>query len=296
MEADELNRIGQHERAAQAQYAHRVRVCVATGCLSIGSEALKEALHEAAVHKGKQHCLVMGVGCMGLCGNGPLVSVDPAGVMYQEVHADDAQAIIDSLGEKPVERLLCDTKAPFFTRQLKIVNENSGLIDPEHIEHYIAHDGYKGLLKALTEMTREQVISEVMTSGLRGRGGAGYPTGLKFSTVAKAQGTMKYVVCNGDEGDPGAFMDRNVMESDPHRVIEGMTIAAYAVGASQGYVYVRAEYPLAVERLNKAIRQAQKMGFLGQSILNTPFSFNIEVRLGAGGICLWGRNRADGID
>lgn len=283
MEVDELNRIAQHERAKEAQYAHRVRVCVATGCLAIGSEAVKDALQEATTHKkGKHHCLVMGVGCMGLCGNGPLVSTDPGDILYQHVTEGDAQEIIDSLGEKPVERLVCPTDVPFFSRQVKIVNENSGIIDPEYIESYIARDGYQALLHALTERIPADIINEIMTSGLRGRGGAGYPTGLKFSTVAKTPAATKYVVCNGDEGDPGAFMDRSVMESDPHRIIEGMALAGYAVGASQGYIYVRAEYPLAVERLNKAIRQAQKQGFLGQNILNTPFSFSIEVRLGAG--------------
>ncbi|MDZ4671820.1 MAG: NuoF family protein [Phototrophicales bacterium] len=282
MDMDELTNIAQQEQAKEAQYVHRARVCTATGCLSIGSEAVKEALEQHATAKGKQHCLVMGVGCMGLCGAGPLVSIDPANVLYQQVTADDATAIIDSLGDEPIERLRCDTSAPFFTRQLKIVNENSGIIDPEHIESYIAHDGYSALAKALTELSPNDLIHEITTSGLRGRGGAGYPTGLKWSTVAKTPNATKYVVCNGDEGDPGAFMDRNVMESDPHRVLEGMAIGAYAVGASYGYVYVRAEYPLAVERINKAIRQAEKNKLLGKNIFGTPFSFDVEVRLGAG--------------
>ncbi len=282
MDMDELDTIARHEQAKEAQYAHRVRVCVATGCLSVGAEAVQEALEHHATPKGKHHCLVTGVGCMGLCGNGPLVSVDPSGVMYQKVTPEDAPDIINSLGNQPVERIQCDTQAPFFAKQVKIVNENSGIVDPEHIESYIAHDGYSALAKALTEMTPHDVITQVMNSGLRGRGGAGYPTGLKWSTVAKTPNTTKYVVCNGDEGDPGAFMDRNVMESDPHRVLEGMAIAAYAVGASYGYVYVRAEYPLAVARINKAIRQAEKMGLLGNNIFGTSFNFNVEVRLGAG--------------
>ncbi|HRF97526.1 MAG TPA: NAD(P)H-dependent oxidoreductase subunit E, partial [Aggregatilineales bacterium] len=282
MDIEELDNIAQHEQAKEAQYVHRARVCVATGCLSIGSEAVKEALEQHAIAKGKHHCLVMGVGCMGLCGNGPLVSVDPANELYEKVTVEDAPDIINSLGESPVERLKCDTKAPFFTRQVKIVNENSGIIDPEHIESYVARDGYSALAKALTAMSPNDVIQEVTNSGLRGRGGAGYPTGLKWSTVAKTPNAIKYVICNGDEGDPGAFMDRNVMESDPHRVLEGMAIAAYAIGASHGYVYVRAEYPLAVERINKAIRQAEKTGFLGKNIFGTPFNFNVEIRLGAG--------------
>jgi bidirectional [NiFe] hydrogenase diaphorase subunit len=160
--------------------------------------------------------------------------------------------------------------------------ENSGVIDPERIEEYIAHEGYSALIKVLTEMTAQQVISEVMTSGLRGRGGAGYPTGLKWSTVAKAVGTQKFVICNADEGDPGAFMDRSVLESDPHRVLEGMLIAAYAVGASEGYIYVRAEYPLAIKRLKTAIRQAERLGLLGANICGTRFSLRIDLRLGAG--------------
>lgn len=282
MDMDELDNIAQHEQARESQYAHRVRVCTATACLSVGGQAVKDALEHHATLKGKHHCLVMGVGCMGLCGNGPLVNVDPAGVMYEKVTPDDAPDIINSLGKKPVSRIVCDTKRPFFTRQVKIVNENSGIVDPEYIESYIAHGGYSALAKALTEMSPSDVIDEIMKSGLRGRGGAGYPTGLKWSTVAKTPNTTKYVVCNGDEGDPGAFMDRNVMESDPHRILEGMVIAAYAIHATHGYVYVRAEYPLAAERINKAIRQAEKQGLLGNNIFGTPFSFTVEVRLGAG--------------
>ena len=171
---------------------------------------------------------------------------------------------------------------PFFARQKKIVLENSGKIDPERIEDYIAAEGYKALVTALTEMTPREVIDEVLKSGLRGRGGAGYPTGLKWTTVAKAGEERKYVICNADEGDPGAFMDRAVLESDPHRVLEGMAIAAYAVGAQQGYIYVRAEYPLAVKNLKTAIRQAERMGLLGNNICGTTFSFRVEIRLGAG--------------
>ena len=172
--------------------------------------------------------------------------------------------------------------APFFTRQKKIVLENSGVIDPERVEEYIAVDGYSALLNALTTMTQQEVIAEITQSGLRGRGGAGYPTGLKWGTVAKAAGPQKYIICNADEGDPGAFMDRSVLESDPHRVLEGMAIAAYAVGANQGYIYVRAEYPLAVKRLKAAIRQAERLGLLGNNLFGMPFNFSIDIRLGAG--------------
>ena len=218
---------------------------------------------------------------MGLCSEGPLVSTD-SGVLYKNVAAGDAGEILDSLETKPVERLLCPTNTPFFQRQTKIVLENCGVIDPERIEDYIAASGYSALIYVLTELLPTQVIEQVVKSGLRGRGGAGYPTGLKWSTVLKASGTQKYVICNADEGDPGAFMDRSVLESDPHRVLEGMMIAAYAVGASEGYIYVRAEYPLAVKRIRIAIRQAERLGLLGSNISGTRFGFHVDVRLGAG--------------
>jgi bidirectional [NiFe] hydrogenase diaphorase subunit len=202
--------------------------------------------------------------------------------LYQGVKAEDAADVLDALGSKPVDRLTFDKNHPFFTRQKKIVREFAGTFDPEDIEDSIRVGAYSALLKALTEMTPTEVIQEISTSGLRGRGGAGFPTGLKWSTVAKATGLPKYVVCNGDEGDPGAFMDRSVMEGDPHRIIEGMAIAAYAVGAERGYIYVRAEYPLAVKRLTKAINQANRNGLLGRNIFGAQFSFDIEIRLGAG--------------
>jgi len=218
---------------------------------------------------------------MGLCSEGPLVSTG-AGVLYKKVGPDDSAAIVDSLEGAPVSRLVCPTDVPFFQRQKKIVLENSGVIDPERVEDYIAANGYAALIKALTEMTSREVIDQVTRSGLRGRGGAGYPTGLKWSTVSKSVGTQKYVICNADEGDPGAFMDRSVLESDPHRVLEGMLIAAYAVGAAEGYIYVRAEYPLAIKRLRTAIRQAERLGLLGANICGTRFSFRVDLRLGAG--------------
>jgi bidirectional [NiFe] hydrogenase diaphorase subunit len=180
-----------------------------------------------------------------------------------------------------VPELQCDLN-DHFDKQVRVVLENAGHIDPEKIDDYISRDGYKALLTALTEMTPYGVIHRITESGLRGRGGGGYPTGLKWGTVAKATGDVKYVVCNGDEGDPGAFMDRSVMEGDPHRVLEGMAIAAYAVGASKGYIYVRAEYPVAVSRLTTALRDARRRGLLGNGICNTPFNFDVEIRLGAG--------------
>jgi bidirectional [NiFe] hydrogenase diaphorase subunit len=280
---EELNDIAATEQESQGQYQHRVHVCMAAGCLSSRSDKIKEAL-EAEVKRcnGEKKCLVKGVGCMGPCAAGPLVSVEETGTVYQGVTPEDAADIVQSLGKEPVSRLTYPTDMPFTQRQVKVVLENSGRIDPERIEDYIAADGYSALLKALTSMTPAEVIDQVVRSGLRGRGGAGFPTGLKWTTVAKANGGRKFVICNADEGDPGAFMDRSVLESDPHRVLEGMAIAAYAVGASQGYIYVRAEYPLAVKRLRTAIRQAERQGLLGNNISDTQFSFHVDIRLGAG--------------
>jgi bidirectional [NiFe] hydrogenase diaphorase subunit len=287
MTPDDLREIAAAEKKAQAKYQHHICVCTAAGCVSSGSDKVKEALQREVLEAGmKNECHVKGVGCMGLCSAGPLVSVETASgtEMYRNVEPDDATDIVRSLedGQK-VERLSCPTDVPFFTRQHKVVLENTGRIDPERIEDYIAEGGYAALLMALTEKTPGQVIEQVLKSGLRGRGGAGYPTGLKWSTVAKANGGgQKYVVCNADEGDPGAFMDRSVLEGDPHRVLEGMILAAYAVGATQGYIYVRAEYPLAVKHLRTAIKQAERLGVLGNNICNTTFSFRVDVRLGAG--------------
>ena len=265
---------------------YSINVCVAAGCLSSGSDKIKQSLEQEVHEHGLDHkCKVKGVGCLGPCSQGPLVAIEKQNVIYKQVAQTDAKEIIESLERKPVERLKCDTDSPFFKRQTKIVLENSGVIDPEKIEDYLAVDGYSGLTKALTEMSPTEVIDQISKSGLRGRGGAGYPTGLKWSTVAKAKPQSdgkKYVICNADEGDPGAFMDRSVLESDPFRVLEGMTIAAYATGASHGYIYVRAEYPLAVKRLRTAIRQAEKNGYLGNNILDTTFGFRIDIRLGAG--------------
>jgi bidirectional [NiFe] hydrogenase diaphorase subunit len=204
--------------------------------------------------------------------------------MYQHVTPQDAPDLVQNLeNPDPVKRLVCPTDRPFFKAQKKIVLENCGVIDPERIEEYIAAGGYEALHNVLTGMRPDEVIAEVTRSGLRGRGGAGFPTGLKWSTVHKADASQgKYVICNADEGDPGAFMDRSVLESDPHRVLEGMAIAAYAVGARQGYIYVRAEYPLAVKRLKLAIRQADRLGLLGNSIFGTTLNFSIDLRIGAG--------------
>ena len=218
---------------------------------------------------------------MGLCAAGPLVLMEPAEIRYGHVHEGDAKELVGSLGQEPVARL-DPHLGGYFDGQTHVVLENSGHIDPEKIDEYIARGGYEGLVKALTDMNPTSVIEQISKSGLRGRGGGGYPTGLKWDTVAKVKGTQKYVICNGDEGDPGAFMDRSVLESDPQRVIEGMAIAAYAMGATKGFIYVRAEYPLAVQRLTVALREARRRGFLGNAICETTFNFDIDIRLGAG--------------
>jgi len=283
MTVDELQQLALKEQEAKQRYRCRINVCVATGCIMCGSERVKEAIEEAVKARGlEKEVLVQGVGCLGLCSAGPMIYVEPDGIIYHKVTPEDAPAIVQGLVSTPVERLICPPDLPFFKRQVKIVMENSGTIDPERIEDYIAVGGYQALIKALTEMSPSEVIEEVTKSGLRGRGGAGYPTGLKWSTVAKANGARKFVICNADEGDPGAYMDRTILESDPHRVLEGMAIAAYAVGAQQGFIYVRAEYPLAIKRLRTAIRQAERLNLLGNNILGTTFSFSVELRIGAG--------------
>ena len=283
MTSEELEKIAAAERRSQQRYPHRLHVCVAAGCLSQSSDQVNEALTAEAKRRGlDKTCLIKGVGCMGPCAAGPIVSLDAGRIVYQGVAVEDVPDILQSL-ETPVQRLEYRTNTPFFQRQTKVVLENSGRIDPERIEDYIAFGGYTSLLKVLTGMTPQEVIEQVVSSGLRGRGGAGFPTGLKWTTVAKASGGgQKFVICNADEGDPGAFMDRSVLESDPHRVLEGMAIAAYAVRATHGYIYVRAEYPLAVKRLRGAIRQAERRGLLGNKIADTTFGFHLDVRLGAG--------------
>jgi len=283
MIAEDLQKVTAQELAEQRAFKHHIFVCSGTACLSAHSDQVQVELQKQVEERGLGSlCSITNGGCRGLCASGPMVSVEPQGVIYQGVKPEDSTEILQSLDKQPVKRLECSQEVPFFSRQKKIVLEYSGKLDPERIEPYIAAGGYDALLKALTEMTPQQVIEQITRSGLRGRGGAGYSTGLKWSTVAKAQGAHKYVICNGDEGDPGAFMDRSVMEDYPFKILEGMTIAAYAVGADQGYLYVRAEYPLAVKRLKSAIRQAQKLNLLGNNIGGTTFSFQVDVRLGAG--------------
>jgi bidirectional [NiFe] hydrogenase diaphorase subunit len=280
MTIEELEQIAKSVQQENAKYDYEVNVCMDLACASQGADKLRDALVKAAEASGKK-ILIRKTGCMGPCSSGPLVRVDPNETLYAKVKETNADQIVSSLGGEPVTELQCDLNE-HFEKQVRVVLENAGHIDPEKIDDYISRDGYKALLTALTEMTPNGVIHRITESGLRGRGGGGYPTGLKWGTVAKAGGDVKYVVCNGDEGDPGAFMDRSVMEGDPHRVIEGMAIAAYAVGASKGFIYVRAEYPVAVARLTTALRDARRRGLLGNTICNTTFNFDIEIRLGAG--------------
>jgi len=278
---NDLIQIKEKEQAARKPIV--LRCCMAAGCMSSDSKGVKEQLEKAVADAGLQNEVeVRGVGCMKLCCEGPLVAADPQNALYVRVTAANAPSIIAALKGGKAQVAQTDPNAPFFAKQLSIVLANSGVVDPERIESYIAADGYQALHEVLNEMTPKDVVEAMVKCGLRGRGGAGFPTGLKWGTVAKSPGAKKYVICNADEGDPGAFMDRSVLESDPHSVLEGMAIAAYAVGADQGFIYVRAEYPLAIARLQIAIKQAKQMSLLGAGIFESPFNFNVDLRIGAG--------------
>lgn len=273
-----------------------VLICAGTGCVSSGSKKVEAALREQITQKGlDKEIKVIETGCHGFCEMGPLVIVYPEGVFYVRVQEEDVKDIVEThlFKGRIVERLLYKEpltleKVPnysdisFYQKQMRMVLANCGHINPEIVEEYIAEGGYAALAKALSEMTPDQVIDEVKKSGLRGRGGGGFPTGTKWGFTRGAQGTKKYVVCNADEGDPGAFMDRSVLEGDPHRVIEGMAVCGYAIGADEGYIYVRAEYPLAIKRLKVAIQQAEEMGLLGDNIFGSGFNFHIKIKEGAG--------------
>ena len=277
-----------------------VLICGGTGCTSSGSLSIQKAFEENIAANGlSEEVKLVQTGCFGLCALGPVVIVYPDGTFYSRVTAEDVKEIVEEhlLKGRPVERLVySDTGAEekvegalvalndtaFYKSQNRVVLRNCGVIDPESIEEYIAMDGYAALGKVLTEMTPEEVIKEVSDSGLRGRGGGGFPTGFKWSLCAPNKADQKYVVCNADEGDPGAFMDRSVLEGDPHALVEAMAIAGYAIGATKGYVYVRAEYPIAVDRLQKAIDTAYEYGLLGKNIFDSGFDFDLYIRLGAG--------------
>jgi bidirectional [NiFe] hydrogenase diaphorase subunit len=288
MNSAELESLAQREREKQQAFRCRVLCCASTPCLSSGGAAVQAALEAAIKQQGLDaEVQTVATGCMGPCSRGPVVTVQEQGkpnTLYENVTPAIAEQIVTQHvgGGQPVAANALPADMPFLTKQRKVVLSNSGIIDPERIEAYLAHDGYKALDKVLHEMTPEEVCNAIVRSGLRGRGGAGYPTGLKWNLVRKAAGDKKYLVANGDEGDPGAYMDRALMESDPHRVLEGMAIAGYAVGADQGFVYVRGEYPVAAQRLEKAIRAAERRGLLGSRILDTNFNFRIDVRIGAG--------------
>jgi bidirectional [NiFe] hydrogenase diaphorase subunit len=256
-----------------------VRVCEAASCMSGRSAEITSRLGELT--SSQADVVVKRVGCLGLCAAGPLVELAESGELFAHVTPESVEPILAAVASVGPETTR-QPQGPFFEKQARVATENFGIVDPESLEDYLAHGGYRALRRVLAEMTSAEVRDAISASGLRGRGGAGYPTGLKWTTVAKAAGDRKYVICNADEGDPGAFMDRSVLESDPYRILEGMAIAAFAVHANEGYIYCRAEYPLAVSRLRTAIRLAQRAGYLGDNVMDTSFSFNIEIRLGAG--------------
>jgi bidirectional [NiFe] hydrogenase diaphorase subunit len=281
VDRNDLQKIAEGETARYRPV--QIRVCTAAGCLSSGSDALRQGLDAAVADAGLgERVDVRSVGCMRLCCAGPLVRVEPEAVLYEQVAPGHAPSIVGAIDGGTVEAKRADLNGPFFAGQHSVVLENCGIVEPERIESYIAAGGYQALQKALHEMSPKDVVGAIVRSGLRGRGGAGYPTGLKWETVAKMPPGTKYVVCNADEGDPGAFMDRTILASDPHRVLEGMAIAAYAVGADQGFIYVRGEYPLVVDRLDVALRQARKLGLLGSQIFDSRFNLRIDLRIGAG--------------
>jgi len=322
MNNTKLEELAQKERVRQEQYQRRIFCCTSTACLSAGAGPAHTAVQQGvAAYKGDElEAEVVQTGCMGLCSRGPLVRVETKGedsVLYGDVSAKEAQQIVarhlseedgnneidpDGMGKgvsphdflhfrasrrqtearQGLEKNIIPLDLPFFTKQVNVVLSQTGHINPEKLEDYLAHGGYTALAHVLDRMTPADVCDEILRSGLRGRGGAGFPTGLKWNFVRQEDAPQKYVIVNGDEGDPGAYMDRTVMEDDPHRVLEGMIINAYAVGATKGYLYIRGEYPIAIQRIRRAIRAAKRRGILGKSVLGTDFSFTAEVRIGAG--------------
>ena len=321
MNFDKLEKLGQKEQARQDKYKRRVFCCTSTACLSAGAGPTRTALDQSkAAIKGDDHeAEIVPTGCMGLCSQGPLVRVeseDQEPLLYANVTPEVAQQIIahhipvgpagddgdaDELDEisphdiphfraslrqaekkKRLEKYLIPMDSPFFAKQVRIVLSETGQINPDKLEDYLSHGGYKGLAHVLSQMSPKEVCDEILASGLRGRGGAGFPTGLKWNFVRQEDSVRKFVIVNGDEGDPGAYMDRTVMEDDPHRVLEGMIICAYAVGATYGYFYIRGEYPIAIRRIRRALRSARRRGILGKSVLGSDFTFDANVRIGAG--------------
>jgi bidirectional [NiFe] hydrogenase diaphorase subunit len=313
MSLEKLERLAQRERERQEKFERRIFCCISTACLSAGAGRTFTALQETvdACHCKENEVEVVKTGCMGLCSRGPLVRINEKSgeeILYADVDVDvthqivgkhvplgrlDDESSIEAILQirenikkarrrKGLEKHILSTDSPFFTKQVKVVLKNVGQINPEKLEDYLAHGGYTALAHVLNNMTPEEVCDEILRSGLRGRGGAGFPTGMKWNFVRQEDADIKYVVVNGDEGDPGAYMDRTVMEDNPHQVLEGMIIAAYAVGATYGYFYIRGEYPIAVDRIRRAIRTARRNGILGKSVIGTDFSFDAAVRIGAG--------------
>jgi len=288
MTREELQAMARQEQDKRSAYRCRLLVCYSTPCLSSGAEGVYKALAQAVKERNLDAEVdVTRTGCVGPCSRGPLVTVRIPGredVIYEHVTPELVVQILERhvMGNEVIADNVLPHDIPFFTKQLKVVLANSANIDPESLESYVGLGGFTAFFKVLEEMTPEQVVEEIKKSGLRGRGGGGFPTGLKWDMVRKAKGEKKYIVANGDEGDPGAYMDRTTMESDPFLVLEGMSIAAYAVGADQGYIYVRAEYPLAAERLARAIKKAEKAEILGNRIFGSSFNFRVDIRFGAG--------------
>ena len=270
-------------------------VCNGTSCVSSESSKIIERLNQLIKEKNIQDVSVIPTGCIGFCGEGPIVKVQPDNVFYTKVKVEDCESLINFhvLQGNPVQRLLYEdpvkkekiknqNNIDFYSKQLRIALKNCGKINPEDINEYIVEDGYRALYKALKEMTPEEVVDEIKASGLRGRGGGGFPTGFKWENTAKEKAKEKYIFCNADEGDPGAFMDESLLEGDPNCIIEAMAIGGYATGANTGIVYIRAEYPLAIKRLKHAVNQAREYGFLGKDIFGSGFDFDIIIKLGAG--------------
>ncbi len=284
MKLDDLQKVAEHELDFQRAYKYRINVCCSSGCVPFGALKVLKAFEEAVKEFGvEKECKVARTGCVGTCSVGPAVVIEPGDYLYQSVTPEKVREIVRDhvvLG-LPAKEMLYRSEA-FFKKQHRLVLRNAGKIDPSRIEDYIGMGGYSAIVKCLATMTPQGVIYEVRTSGLRGRGGAGFPTGQKWSLVARSHNTPKYIVANLDEGDPGVFANRTLAEADPHAILEGMLIAAYAVGAEKGYIYIRAEYPLAIQTLQKAISQARASGLLGDSVLETPFKFDVELRFGAG--------------
>jgi NADH:ubiquinone oxidoreductase subunit F (NADH-binding)/(2Fe-2S) ferredoxin len=281
---DDLQKVAEHEVDFQRAYKYRINVCCSSGCVPFGALKVLKAFDEAVKEFGVQkECKVARTGCVGTCSVGPAVVIEPGDYLYQSVTPEKVREIVRDhivLG-LPVKNLLYRNEA-FFKKQHRLVLRNAGKIDPSRIEDYIAQGGYSAIVKCLATMTPQGVIYEVKTSGLRGRGGAGFSTGQKWTLVARSHNTPKYIVANLDEGDPGVFANRTLAEADPHAILEGMLIAAYAVGAEKGFIYIRAEYPLAIQTLQKAIAQARATGLLGENVLETGFKFDLELRFGAG--------------